>query len=196
MKPERPARMMSPEEIESYRRDGVVCLRGLYSSDWVDRLTEGFDEILNRANFQMPGISETFRSDAYTWMTNDVIRDFVLNAPSAHIAQQAFGSETINFFYDQVFIKLQQTPDPTPCSGVHHVDEQVVELFWISLQCLRKGASALHIVFDVFQHFLEGYVFLLAMEDIEALNNGEAGIDHCRKLSAEQDDVVLLNFRL
>lgn len=146
---ERPARSMTPEEIQAYRRDGVVCLRGLYSAEWVEKLTRALDEIYGRGGFAMPGISQAFRSDAFTWMTHDGVRDFVLGAPSAYVAQQAMGSEKVNFFYDQVFIKPALTPDPTPW---HHdatfwplAGDQIVSL-WTSVDAVDAESSALEFI--------------------------------------------------
>jgi len=147
--PERPLRPMTPQEVADYRRDGVVCLRGVYSPQWVDRLRDALDAIYARGGLDGLGISKKFRSDAFTWMTDDAIRDFVLSAPTAHIAQQAMGSKKVNFFYDQIFIKAALTPDPTPW---HHdatfyplAGDQICSL-WTSVDAVDAESSALEFI--------------------------------------------------
>ena len=36
-------RPITDEEIATYRRDGIVCLRGFFDSDWVEHLREQVD---------------------------------------------------------------------------------------------------------------------------------------------------------
>jgi len=147
--PEQMVRPITPQEIEDYRRDGVVCLRGVYSPDWVDRLREALDAFYARASSDGFGISKTFKFDAFTWMTDDAIRDFVLAAPSARIAQQVMGSKKINFFYDQIFIKAALTPDPTPW---HHdatfwpLDGDQICSVWTSVDAVDANSSALEFI--------------------------------------------------
>jgi ectoine hydroxylase-related dioxygenase (phytanoyl-CoA dioxygenase family) len=147
--PEQPVRPVTPREIEDYQRNGVVCLRGVYSTKWVDYLRETLDAFYARGGLDGFGVSSKFRFDAYTWMTDDAVRDFVLSAPSAHIAQQAMGSKRINFFYDQIFIKAAMTPDPTPW---HHdatfwpLEGQQVCSLWTSVDVVDAESSALEFV--------------------------------------------------
>lgn len=42
------ARTLTPAEIETYRRDGVVCLRGALSPEWVAQVKEAVDEAERR----------------------------------------------------------------------------------------------------------------------------------------------------
>jgi ectoine hydroxylase-related dioxygenase (phytanoyl-CoA dioxygenase family) len=147
--PEQPVRPITLQEIEDYQRDGVVCLRGVYSPQWVDYLRNVLDAFYERGGMDGFGISKTFRSDAFTWMTDDAVRDFILSGPSARIAQQAMGSKRINFFYDQIFIKAALTPDITPW---HHdatfwplAGEQICSV-WTSVDPVAAESSALEFI--------------------------------------------------
>lgn len=148
--PELPQRALTDDEIESFWRDGVICIRQLYSPQWVSRLTAALDAICSVPS-PVTGMPRqgTFHSDVYSWYVNDEIRDFVLHAPSAHIAQQAFRSKRINFFYDQIFVKEQLSPNPTPW---HHdftfwplEGEQIASL-WTSVDRVDAASSALEFV--------------------------------------------------
>ena len=147
--PEQPVRPVKPQEVKDYQRDGVVCLRGIYSPKWVDWLRQALDAFYERGGLDGFGISKTFRSDAFTWMTDDAIRDFVLSPPSAHVAAQAMGSKRVNFFYDQIFIKAALTPDPTPW---HHdatfwpLDGEQICSIWTSVDAVDADSSALEFI--------------------------------------------------
>ena len=39
---------VSDEHIEAFQADGAVCLRGVFSASWIDRLREGTEQALNR----------------------------------------------------------------------------------------------------------------------------------------------------
>jgi ectoine hydroxylase-related dioxygenase (phytanoyl-CoA dioxygenase family) len=147
--PEAPRKPLRPQAIEDFRRDGVVCVRQLYSPQWIASLTEALDAIFTDPAGKTLGVSETFRTGVFHWQTNDIVRDFVLEGPSAHIAQQAMGSKAINFFYDQVFIKAALTPDPTPW---HHdatfwplTGDQLCSL-WTCVDPVDADSSALEFI--------------------------------------------------
>lgn len=148
--PQKPAQGLTNEQIEAFWRDGVICIRNLYSPDWVDRLREALDKLSLTPSpiFGEPRSGEDFHG-IYAWFTDDIIRDFVLQGPSAWIAQQAFRSRRVNFFYDQIFIKRKLSPNPTPW---HHdftfwplEGEQIASL-WTSVDAVDVESSALEFV--------------------------------------------------
>ncbi len=147
---ERPAVDLSPEQIEAYKRDGVICIRQLYSTEWVERIAAFLDDIVGKPSLVTgPRGDSSFHSDISTWLTNDEVRDFVLFAPSAHIAQQAFGSQRVNFYYDQIFVKNKLSPLPTPW---HHdltfwpiAGDQIASL-WTSVDPVDSSSSALEFI--------------------------------------------------
>lgn len=50
-----PLRPLADEEIESFRRDSVVCLRRLFDPQWVDYLREQGEEDMLRDSGIPPG---------------------------------------------------------------------------------------------------------------------------------------------
>lgn len=147
---ERPVQDLTPEQIEAYRRDGVICVRQLYSPEWVERIRDFLDDIVsNPSPVFGPRGDSSFQSDVTSWLTHDDVRDFVLFGPSAHIAQQAFGSERVVFYSDQIFIKDKLSPLPTPW---HHdltfwplAGDQIASL-WTSVDPVDASSSALEFV--------------------------------------------------
>src|SRR5882724_2358637 len=130
------ARRLTADEIDDFHRDGVVVLKGFYSPEWVAQLEAALDQARLRPGPTAPGISHGFRSDFFLWHYDDTVRDFVLYGPTAHAAQQVFGSKTVTFFYDQIFIKDALTPDPTPW---HHdasfwpIEGEQIASVWMSV---------------------------------------------------------------
>ena len=41
--PDLPLRDLTPDEIESYDRDGVICARGLFPETWVKRMARAVE---------------------------------------------------------------------------------------------------------------------------------------------------------
>ena len=208
MQPENPSRPINPKEIEAYRRDGVVCLRGLYSSHWVASLTEALETIcatpspINEKTGALT--SEGFRSDAFTWMVNDQVRDFVLQGPSAAVAQQAFGSRRVNFFYDQIFVKRRLTPDPTPWhqdATFWPLHGQQIASLWTSVDAVDASTSALefvagsHLWPQRFEAVAPGGLVLSDDDELDSVPDIEAERDRHRILSwaLEPGDALLFH---
>lgn len=148
--PEFPALTLSADQIDAFWRDGVICVRKLYSPAWIDRLARALDAICAAPSpiTDRPRVG-TFHSDAFTWLTNDDIRDFAIDGPSAHVMQQVFRSDRVNYFYDQIFVKEQMSPNPTPW---HHdftfwpLEGDQIASLWTSVDKVDAASSALEFV--------------------------------------------------
>lgn len=148
--PEKPAFQLSPEQIEAFWRDGVICVRNLYSPEWVERIAEALDRLSSQSSpiFGQPDPAQDFHG-IYSWFTEDAIRDFVMYGPSAWIAQEVFGSSKVNFFYDQIFIKRKGSRYPTPW---HHdftfwpLEGNQIASLWTSVDAVDENSSALEFV--------------------------------------------------
>ena len=142
-------RHLTQAEIETFWADGVIVLRNLYSEDWVSGLSHALDE-LGGLRLALDSAEERrFRSDAYTWHTNDQVRDFALHGPSAQIAAQALRSSHVNLFCDQIFVKPAKNSERTPW---HHdftffpiAGDQVASI-WTSVDPVKTEESALEFV--------------------------------------------------
>lgn len=77
--------------VMRYREDGVICLRGLFSEYWIDKVREGIRKVL----LQPSEYSETLRSidgkgiyfnDYLRWRQVDEFAEYVRDSPAASIA--------------------------------------------------------------------------------------------------------------
>ena len=119
--------VVSDTDIETFSTDGVVCLRGVIGSDWIDRLRTGVEHTLahptprgrlwNRDDF-----GRESRYDSQVWTTRPEYSEFVFNSPLAEIAGRLMRSSTVNFFFDAMFVRTPGTRFRTP----FHQDEP----FW------------------------------------------------------------------
>ena len=112
-------RTITPEEIDTYHRDGVLLLQNMFDKDWIELLNKGLD-----ANIKIP----TRRSriwhkdtsghsmfyDHTAWQGIDEYRKFIFNSPAAQICGRLTGSTAINFFFDSVFVRSTGTQFETP----------------------------------------------------------------------------------
>jgi len=111
--------MITLQEIEDFEKDGVVCLRGLFSTNWLTRLAEGVEK-----NFNDPGPFNTvytdsdspggFYDDYCNWQRVDEYQDFIRQSPAAEIAAALMQSDVSRIYHEHVLIKEPGTREPTP----------------------------------------------------------------------------------
>jgi ectoine hydroxylase-related dioxygenase (phytanoyl-CoA dioxygenase family) len=151
----RAIRAISDDEKRTYEEDGIVCLRGLFSSDWVEELRDAAE-----ISMQNPGElhaelakqrHETgrFFHDTFIWQRNEVCRRFVFESPAAEIAAKMMRSAKINIFFDQWLIKEPGTTTKTPW---HHdmtywpIDGGQICTIWLALDAVSKESGAVEYV--------------------------------------------------
>ena len=112
-------RTITTNEVETYHRDGVLKLPGMFDKDWIEILNKGLD-----ANIETP----TRRSriwykdtsgrsmfyDHTAWQGIEEYRKFIFNSPAAQICGRLMDSATVNFFFDSVFVRSTGTQFETP----------------------------------------------------------------------------------
>ena len=136
-----PIRPITQDEIDTYERDGVVCLRQVFDRDWIDSLLEKSKEIvIDRKDFgllpTMPG--------RYMARCIPEFRRFVFDSPLAEAAGTVMQSKEIRFFFDEFFAKPPQSAEKT----IWHVDRmafpvegKMVPSLWIPLTKIIKENS-------------------------------------------------------
>lgn len=109
-----------PEDIESFRRDGVVLLRGA-SIDWVDPLRAGLQRNLDAPHsFAFPcesnpsGAPGRFFDSYCNWQLIPEYLDYVAHSNAAAIAGSLMDSAYAQFFHEHAFMKAAGTQRATP----------------------------------------------------------------------------------
>ena len=139
---------ITEDGVETYQRDGAVCLRGVFDPVWVDRVAAGVEKNLAEpspsAKFYTPkGNPGFFFGDYCNWARIPEFRDFVLHSPAAALAGRLMRSRKVNFFHDHLLVKEPGTSERTPW---HHdqpyycVDGEQVCSIWMPLDPVPRDS--------------------------------------------------------
>ncbi len=108
-----PLNPITQQHVDDYERDGVVCLRQMFDSEWIDLLRQGAEQIIAdpSASGGLTGPSHgAMTSVAHNWRREGPIRDFVLGSPLGEVVGRTIGADTIQMFHDHLFHKPPQSP--------------------------------------------------------------------------------------
>ena len=137
------------DTVATYRRDGVIVLRQVFSAAWIERLREGLEENTRepgpyRREYGKVGAKDTFFGDYCNWRRIDGYRDFVLDSPAASIARTLMDSAKVNFFHEHVLVKSPGTEEPTPWHHDHPyycIDGMDTCSLWVPLDPVPKATA-------------------------------------------------------
>ena len=156
-----PLRPVSAEEIATFERDGVVCLRAVLPRAWTLRmeapveaalrmkettadLTEmgraiaagGGETLADPAVAAPPEKRGRFRSGVDHWRHLPEFRAFACDSPLPAIAAALLRSRKVNLYEDSVLVKEPGTAEPTAFHqdlGYFHVEGEQICTFWVPL---------------------------------------------------------------
>ncbi len=150
-----PIRNLTVEEIATYQQDGVVCLRGLFSPEWVSALREAAERSMREPGELHAELAQErqdggrFFHDTFIWTRDETCRDFIFNSPAAAIAGNVMQSSKVNIFFDQWLIKEPGTTTRTPW---HHdmtywpIDGDKISTLWLALDPVTASSGAVEYV--------------------------------------------------
>jgi len=148
-------RPITPAEIKAYEEDGVVCLRQLFSPEWVAALRTAAEASLAKPgdlHAELATLRQEkgrFFHDTFVWRRNETCRDFVFNSPAGTLAASVLQSEKINIFFDQWLIKEPGTITKTPW---HHdmtywpINGWQIATLWLALDSVTAETGAVEYV--------------------------------------------------
>lgn len=137
-----PLRPITDKDIETYNRDGVVCLRQVFNQEWVEMLRPLAKEArMDRSKF---GLLPTVGSVRYMARTMPEFREYAFNSPLGEAAGKVMQSKQVRFFFDEVFTKEPHSTQQT----IWHSDRagwpvtgKMVPSFWTALTPISKANS-------------------------------------------------------
>ena len=146
--------VVSAQDIDAFRADGVIALRQVVSAQWRGVLAAAIeDDIAHPGPFYHGYAAENgqgrFHGNLRTWESHAGFRQFCLESPMPAIAGQIMDSAKVNLLYDQLFVKEPGTTNPTrwhndlpywPMNG-----EQVLTI-WVALDTTNTASGALEFV--------------------------------------------------
>ena len=110
--------LVSDSDLRAYRRDGVVCVRGLLDDAWLARMTTAIARLEAapgplRESYS-PDDPGRFLSEKFMWTFDADFRAFVFESPAARVAGRLMDADKINIFYDHLMVKDPGAVSPTP----------------------------------------------------------------------------------
>ena len=192
---------ISDSLIDEFEHQGAVCLRGLFTRDWLDRLAAGVEK-----NFANPGPDHTvytkegepggFYDDYCNWQRIDEYRDFVMNSPAAEIAARLTRSKTSRIYHDHVLVKEPGTREVTPW---HHdlpyygVEGNQLCSIWLPLDLVPKAACP---EFVAGSHSSGKLYYPRLFIDHKNYAEGKDGFETLPDIEAERSNHDLLSWNL
>ncbi len=113
-----PHPLLSKTEIDTFQRDGVVVIRGLWA-DQVDTLRAGVAHNMDQpgpyaAENLKPGESGRFFDDYCNWQRIPEFEQVIRTSAVAEVAADLMQSDSAQLFHDHVLVKEPGTSKPTP----------------------------------------------------------------------------------
>jgi len=141
----RPLRPISQEDIDTYKRDGAVCLRQVFDQDWIDMLLPLMKRmIIDKEDLGLlPHRPSNFMSRVIP-----EFRELAFNSPLGEACGRTMESKEVRFLFDQIFAKAPQSDAKTvwhndrsgwPVTGV------MIPSFWMPLTPIVK-ANCLEVI--------------------------------------------------
>jgi ectoine hydroxylase-related dioxygenase (phytanoyl-CoA dioxygenase family) len=142
-------RTPSPEEIDTFQRDGAVCLRGMIAPSDLAVLRDGIDANLAHPSPRAkiangPGDPGRFIEDFRCWQENAFYRQFIFESGIGEVAALLMQSRTARLYHDHMLTKEAQTQAKTPW----HQDQPYYNIagtqncsFWIPVDPVERSAT-------------------------------------------------------
>lgn len=134
------APIITQEQIDTYRRDGVVLVRGLFA-DHVETLRAGVARNMDdpgpyASENKRDGEQGRFFDDYCNWQRIPEFEQVIRTSNAAEVAAALMGSERVQLFHDHVLVKEPGTSMATPWHSdgpYYFVEGQQVVSFWSPL---------------------------------------------------------------
>jgi ectoine hydroxylase-related dioxygenase (phytanoyl-CoA dioxygenase family) len=140
------------EDVRTYREHGVVRIRGLISTSWIELLRDSFAENERNPTPRAKVVGEgggRFFNDYNVWRTHKGFRRFLFESSLAQSAARLLGARRVSLYGDHV---LTKHPGTTAQTEWHQdlpywrVDGEQVGSFWIALDPVTRETGALQFV--------------------------------------------------
>ena len=144
---------IEPRDVETFARDGAVCVRGLFNSAWVQRMRQAIDRIAsNPGPFRerySPDDPGEFLSDKFMWTCDPDFRAVALDSPAAEAACLLMRASRVNMFYDHLMVKEPGAVSRTPWHqdlNYWPVEGEQVCSVWIAFDHVDRANGAMEFV--------------------------------------------------
>ncbi|TMV15418.1 phytanoyl-CoA dioxygenase family protein [Arenibacterium halophilum] len=141
-----PHPLLTADDIDTYRRDGVVLVRGLFA-DYVETLRDGVAQNMAdpgpyASENKRAGETGRFFDDYCNWTRIPAFQKVVADSPAGAVAADLMGASRVQMFHDHVLVKEPGTSMATPWhqdSPYYFVAGQQTVSFWSPLDPVREA---------------------------------------------------------
>lgn len=187
--------------VTQYQRDGAICLRGLFSRAWLEKLSRGIEKNFAtdgeyQRNYTADGNPGGFYDDYCNWQRIDEYRDFILHSPAAKIAARLMRSDIARIYHEHVLIKEPGTRETTPW---HHdqpyygVNGDQLCSLWLPLDAVPQNACP---EFVAGSHATGELYYPRLFASHENYAAGEDGFQPVPDIDADRDAYDILSWDL
>jgi ectoine hydroxylase-related dioxygenase (phytanoyl-CoA dioxygenase family) len=141
--------MISAEDVDAFRRDGVVILRGVLSEDEVATLAAGVEKNLGDLsplgmNATAAGAPGAYIEDFRNWDRIGEYESIIRESSLAPIAGELLGAQGVRLFHDHLLVKEPGTLDRSPWhqdQPYYSIDGAQTVSFWIPLDPVQREST-------------------------------------------------------
>ncbi|MDQ7069772.1 MAG: phytanoyl-CoA dioxygenase family protein [Rhodobacterales bacterium] len=139
--------LVTQADIETYQRDGVVLIKGLFK-DHIQNICQGIEYNMKNpgpsaADNLVDGEKGRFFDDYCNWSRIAGFEDAVRNSPAAEVAADLMQSHSVQMFHEHVLVKEPGTAKPTPwhTDGPYYfVEGKQTVSFWSPMDPVRAAS--------------------------------------------------------
>ncbi len=139
-------RTITPEEVDTYHRDGVLLLQNMFDEDWIELLNKGLDVNIKTPTrrsriWHKDTSGHSMFYDHTAWQGIPEFVNCIEQSPGAKIVAEATRSKSIQVFHEHIFVKEPGTTKPTPWHQdmpYYCVDGEDTGSYWIPLDPITK----------------------------------------------------------
>ena len=168
-----PSRSVTPDEVATFWRDGVVCLRSILPIELVESMAKPIEEALvSSATTDLSEMADAlesggiarlvddsvassgvprgqFKAGTDHWLIQDEFKAFALRSPLPEIVATLLQSDEVRLYEDSVLVKEPGTQEKT---GFHqdmayfHLEGDLVCTTWVPLDVVTAEMGAVRFV--------------------------------------------------
>ncbi len=140
-------RDITEQEIQQFKTDGIVCLRGILANHWVETAQEGMLEMSLRPSPYATLVNKDevyLYIDQMTSLFNDKLRSVAMDSGIGSIAKKLHGGAKTRWIFDQIFFKGKGMVAETPWhqdTAYGYLDGMNVTRIWIPLDPVPRETT-------------------------------------------------------
>ena len=139
-------KILSDTEINNFKKDGAIFLKGKFDKSWIKKLEKGIERDIKNPSprFKSHTVEKgapAYLEDYWTWHLVPEFKDFVFNSPYAKIASELMSAKKINLVMDNWFLREGGSKSSTPFHhDISYFDmDGTMCVLWLPLQVTGKN---------------------------------------------------------